>query len=206
MLRLSYTKQKCEGARVHLDYYQVLRVAPDASTKEIEQAYQRLLKEARYDTSIDKRLVENAYKILSNTNAKNQYDANQVLREKKRVTRVPKPPRDSFSLIGWIERRTLPQLLITLVITLAIAIAFYSMRFGYKLKEFHAGDVLYEVSNDQKFGKILRVEQAHPFGSDRMDAYQVVLEPKVKRLGTSETIVWLPQESVKARCYKRETP
>ena len=187
-----------------MDYYQVLRVSPGASTKEIEQAYQRLMKEARYDTSIDRRLIENAYRTLSNTQTKYQYDALQNLKTKRGTKVAEDPDKTSYNPIEWIKKRTRKQLLITLAIITVIGIGFYSMRFGYILKDFQAGDVLYENLTNQRFGKILRVEHDYRFGDELIDAYQVELDPKIRTLRRSESIVWLPQESVKARCYKKK--
>jgi curved DNA-binding protein CbpA len=187
-----------------LDYYQVLRLAPNASRKEIEQAYHRLLKESRYDTSIDRLMVENAYRTLSDRNTKSQYDARQTLKV-KRIQRVQKKKRiRSLGVIEWIKRRTLSQLLGALVISLIITTSFYTYRYGYLLKTFQAGDVLYDTLTDQKFGKVLRVESNHSFGDKIQDAYQIELSPTLKRADSSKRIVWLPQNTVQIRCYKKE--
>lgn len=191
-----------------LDYYQLLRVAPNASRKEIDEAYHRLLKESRYDTSIDRLQIENAYRILSDLTAKTRYDARNELKA-QRIVRANKKRRAAEALgslgpIAWLKRRTLPQLLVALGILLTITIIFYSIRFGYLLRSFEAGDVLYDSLTDQKFGKILRVEPNHPFGEKTKDAYQVELAPSVKRADTTLHIIWLPQDTVKMRCYKKD--
>jgi curved DNA-binding protein CbpA len=192
-----------------LDYYQILRVAPNASRKEIEQAYQKLLKESRYDTSIDRLQIENAYRILSDLGSKNRYDTRQSLKS-KRSDRAQKMrlrkirAMGSVGIFGWIQRRTLPQLLATLAVVLTIAVIFYSVRYGYLLREFHAGDILYDTLTNEKFGKVLKVEVNHDFGSKKADAYQIELNPGVKRFNKSAKIVWLTKDTVKRRCYKEE--
>lgn len=192
-----------------MDYYQVLRVAPDASRKDIEEAYHRLLKESRYDTSIDRLQVENAYRILSDLTTKNRYDARQTVKAKRNV-RVQKlrmkklKSIGSIGILAWIQRRTLPQLLVALVIVLTIGISFYAVRFGYVLREFQAGDVLYDSLTQQQFGRVMRVEEKHNFGSHQADAYQIELNPGLDRLNKSITVVWLPQDSVKRRCYTND--
>ncbi|MCI0602984.1 hypothetical protein L0156_08210 [bacterium] len=185
-----------------MDYYHKLKIAPNASRKEIEQAYQRLLKESRYDTSIDRREIENAYKVLSDLNAKSQYDTRQTIRLQKTV-RVQKRFKE-FGVIAWIKRRTRRELLVTLGFCLSLMISFYSFRFGYLLKTFQAGDVLYDKTTDKQFGKVLKVEQNYPFGSKYLDAYQVELDPAAKRAVDFQKVVWLPQDIVKARCYKKQ--
>ena len=188
-----------------MDYYQVLRIAPNASRKEIEQAYQRLLKEARYDTSIDRLQVENAYRILTDLVAKNRYDVHQNFKT-KRETRHAKnnsESRGSFNLIEKIRNLTIHQLLVILAVTVAVAMAFYWFRFGYKVKAFQAGDVIYDSISHKPFGKILRVESNHAFGSKQMDAYHIELNPALDTYGSAQKTVWLPQDNVKARCYKK---
>jgi DnaJ-class molecular chaperone len=186
-----------------LDYYSILRVAPNASRKEIEQAYQRLLKESRYDTSIDRHEIENAYKVLTDLEAKSQYDTRQTMRA-QRTVRIEKRKRRELGLINWIKNLTLRQLLVALGISLSMMISFYTFRFGHLLTEFQAGDVLYEKSTHQHFGKVLKVELKHDFGSKQIDAYQMELDPAiVEQTIADEKIVWLPQNIVKARCYKK---
>jgi curved DNA-binding protein CbpA len=192
-----------------LDYYQVLRVAQNASRKEIEEAHQKLIKESRYDTSIDRRQVENAYRVLSDVTAKHKYDSRQVLKAKRniRVQKLRLKKLKSLGEIGfiaWIQRRTLPQLLTTLAIVLTIAIIFYSIRFGYLLREFQAGDILYDSLSKQQFGKILKVEENHNFGPKSVDAYQIELKARLNRMNPSTTVVWLPQDTVKQRCYTKK--
>ena len=192
-----------------LDYYQLLRVSANASRKEIEEAYHRLLKESRYDTSIDRLQVENAYRILSNLTTKDRYDTRQTLKAKRNV-RVQKlrlkrlKSIGSVGILGWIQRRTLPQLLVALAIVLTIGISFYAVRYGYLLREFQAGDILYDSLTQQQFGKVLKVEEKHDFGSRLAEAYQIELNPGLKRLNKSSTVVWLPQDTVKRRCYTKD--
>ena len=186
-----------------MDYYHKLRITPNASRKEIEQAYQRLLKESRYDTSIDRHEIENAYKVLSDLSARSQYDTRQTMRVQK-TTRIKKQDRiKEFRFVARITSLTQRQLLIILGICLSLMISFYGFRFGYLLKEFQAGDVLYDKTTHQHFGKILKVAPNHTFGSKQVDAYQIELDPSTKRSVQDEKVVWLPQDIVKLRCYKK---
>ncbi len=186
-----------------MDYYQLLRVGANASRKEIDEAYQKLLKESRYDTTIDRTQVETAYRILTDIASRTHYDARQTMRN-KRTVRLQKKRLPRIGIIEWIKQRTLPQLLITLAVVLCIAIVFYAIRYGYMLQEFQAGDVLYEKISHLQFGKIIRVEENHSFGSKSIDAYQVELNPAMRRYGAAASVLWLPQDSVKARCYKKK--
>lgn len=186
-----------------MDYYHKLRIAPNASRKEIEQAYQRLLKESRYDTSIDRREIESAYKVLSDLSAKSQYDTRQTTRLHK-TTRIRK--RDRFKEFGFVTRLqnlTTRQLLVALGICLTLMISFYGFRYGHLLKNFQAGDVLYDRTTHEQFGKILKVTPNYVFGTKQLDAYQIQLDPAAKRAVNFEPVVWLPQDIVKLRCYKK---
>jgi hypothetical protein len=188
-----------------LDHYTKLRIARNASRNEIEQAYQRLLKEARYDTSIDRREIENAYKVLTDLDTRSQYDTRQTMRLQK-TTRLQKKDRfKEFRFVAWITSLTQRQLLIILGICLSLMISFYSFRFGYLLKGFQAGDVLYDKNTHQHFGKILKVAPNHTFGSKQADAYQIELDPSTKQAVHYEEVVWLPQDIVKSRCYTKGT-
>jgi hypothetical protein len=187
-----------------LDYYHKLRIAPNASRKEIEQAYQRLLKEAYYDTSIDLREIESAYRVLSDLAAKSQYDNRLTMRIQKTARIQKKDQFKEFRSIALVTSLRKRQLLIIVGICLSLMISFYSFRFGYLLKEFHPGDVLYDKTTHQHFGKILKVVPNHMFGSKQIDAYQIELDPSAKRAVHFEEVVWLPQDVVKSRCYKKE--
>ncbi len=161
------------------------------------------MKESRYDTSIDKREIENAYKVLSDLATKSQYDTRQTIRLQKTV-RQNKKQFQEIGVLNRIKNLNVRQLLVILGICLSLMISFYSFRFGHLLKTFQAGDVLYDRTNDQHFGKVLKVEPNHPFGTSRMDAYQIELDPSTKRAFNFESVVWMPQDIVKARCYKKE--
>src|SRR3990172_5219055 len=64
-----------ERGTAFMDCYQILRVPPNASRQEIDKAYRRLLKESRYDTSINLKDVESAYRVLGNVEQKKAYDS-----------------------------------------------------------------------------------------------------------------------------------
>jgi hypothetical protein len=83
-------------------------------------------------------------------------------------------------------------------------VSFYIFRYGHLLKEFQAGDVLYDKTTHQYFGKILRVAPKHQFGTRQLDAYQIELDPATKRAVNFEKMVWLPQDIVKSRCYAKD--
>lgn len=56
------------------DYYTILGVAPTASSKEIESAYEELAAKHRFSSPQETAEVEEAYVILSNPEARSQYD------------------------------------------------------------------------------------------------------------------------------------
>jgi hypothetical protein len=186
-----------------VNYYHILRIAQNASRKEIEQAYQKLLKESRYDTSIDRQEIESAYKVLSDLDAKAQHDSRQTMRLQKTMRQKKKRQFKQFKLFDWIQSLTRRQLLVTLGICFSLMVSFYSFRYGHLLKTFQAGDVLYDKATHEHFGKVLKVVPDHSFGSKQLAAYQVELSPATKRAVNFEPVVWLPQDVVKLRCYKK---
>jgi curved DNA-binding protein CbpA len=174
-----------------MDYYQLLRVSSQASTKEIEEAYQRLIKESRYDATIDLRDVHNAYRILSDPKHKAAYD-NLVRAKEDRntaytatVKRKRKIPRQ------WKVNRK--QLLLALLVLLIITAGYYAFRFGYVLKNFTEGDVLYINDTNQRVGVVLRHEIEHNFGAFHESAYLI---------HTDHGDVWYPATQLKMRCHK----
>jgi curved DNA-binding protein CbpA len=186
------------------DYYSVLRLGNNATRKDIDQAYERLIKESKYDTTIDRALVEKAHRILSDIATKAQYDARRVLKEKreKRVQTEAWRNQKGVSVQSVLDWFTIRHLSYVLVLSFLLMILFYSFRFGYKLKEFHAGDVIYDKATNSKYGKIVRVED-HSFGGINEKAYQIQLESSQFVLGAKNRTVWLPQDVVKGRCYKK---
>lgn len=181
------------------DYYNVLRVGHNASRKEIDKAYQRLVKEAHYDTTIDVAAVETAYRVLSDIPTKAQYDTRQTQKTKK-IERQPKVNRTRFqAFLDWL---TLPHLLRVLGISVLLLIAFYWFRFGYMLQEFQAGDILFDKASKGRYGRIIKVESNHRFGDATEDGYQIQLDASQIIIGTSERLVWFPQDAIKAQCYK----
>jgi curved DNA-binding protein CbpA len=171
-----------------MDYYQILKVGPNANHKEIEEAYNRLVKESRYNATISRKDVDAAYKILSDPHQRELYDSLKV-QKTKRMQRAAARPRKQNIIKNKIELR---HLLIILAVLTLIAAIFYSYRFGYHLKSFSPGDVLYYTHNNKRLGKIIRVDPNHDFGNSRGEAYLVEIEGKN---------VWLPETDVKARCF-----
>jgi curved DNA-binding protein CbpA len=179
------------------DYYNDLRLGHNASKKEIEKAHERLLKEAHYDSTIDTQAVETAYRILTDMASKARYDARHTLKTKKIVARRKKINIEDF--LAWF---TLRRLVMIMIISFLFAAAFYWFRFGYMLQTFQAGDVLLDRATHKRYGRILRVESEHLFGNDRQSAYQIQLDSSQSIIGSTEKVIWLPQNAIKARCTK----
>lgn len=181
------------------DYYNVLRIGHNASRKDIAQAYERLMKESHYDSTIDKASVETAYRILSDIAAKAQYDARQTQKTKRIQNKERVSNKGSLqSIMEWF---TLPHMLAVLGVLLLATAGFYWLRFGYKLKDFQAGDVLFERSKNIRYGKILRVED-HSFGSTTERAYLIEIDKSRPLVGINNRTMWVQQDVIKACCYK----
>jgi curved DNA-binding protein CbpA len=170
-----------------MDYYQLLRVSSSASKKEIEDAYQRLIKEANYDSSIDTVLVGTAYRILSDPRQRSAYDSIKLKRE-----------RGSAAYAATMKRRKVPvewnrNKLIGLVLLLfLIAAVYYGFRFGHVFKNFEVGDTLYLSDTNEKLGTIVKIEH-HNFGNIQEPAYLIQ---------GADGMTWYPEAEVKIRCYK----
>jgi len=140
---------------------------------------------------------------LSDLAAKFQYDTRQTMRLSK-TTRTQKKGRfKEFGFVAWLQSLQRRQLFVALGICLSLMITFYGFRFGHLLKNFQPGDVLYDKTTHKHFGKILKVAPNYAFGSKQVDAYQIQLDPGTKRAVNFEPVVWLPQDIVKLRCYKK---
>ena len=174
-----------------MDYYQLLRVTSQASTKEIEEAYQRLMKESRYDSTIDLRDVHTAYRILSDPKQKAAYDNLQRAKENRNTAYAATIKRRKRATRHWKFNRK--QLLISLVVLLIITAAYYTFRFGYVLNEFTVGDVLYINDTNKRVGTLLQYEVEHNFGAFRESAYLI---------HTDHGDIWYPATQIKMRCHK----
>jgi hypothetical protein len=180
------------------DYYNVLRLGHNASKKEIEKAHERLLKESHYDSTIDKQAVETAYRILIDIASKARYDSRNTTKTRK-IDRKKGFKINFYDILAWF---TLRRLVMILVISLIATVGFYWFRFGYVLQTFQAGDVLLDRATHKRYGRVLRVDSEHVFGNDRQPAYQVELDLSQFIIGSANRIVWLPQDTIKARCIK----
>jgi curved DNA-binding protein CbpA len=175
------------------DLYQILRVAVDATPQEIKQAYDRLIKECRYNAQLNRQDIERAYRVLTNPTQKKQYDSRLELTTKADTIRTKKIKKAKAPRI----KPLLPQLtllqksLIALGLFVA-ALLFYSLRFGYLLKEFSEGDILYNKVTSERVGRIIKVQPNHDFGSKRADAYLIEI-----REGEQQ---WIPQDIIKSYC------
>jgi hypothetical protein len=157
------------------------------------------MKESQYDTTIDRVAVETAYRVLSDIATKAQYDSRQTLRMKRQQGKVRFGKKSSAgSLTNWF---TVPRLLAILGICLLLTGGFYWARFGYKLKDFQAGDVLYDRVTNTRYGKIVRVEK-HTFAEGTGQGYLIELDKSQFVLGVNSRSVWIQQDVIKAKCYK----
>ena len=176
------------GGTVGLDYYHILRISPQASKKEIDQAHDQLIKEARYDTSIDRRLVENAYRILSDPAHKSIYD----LSVSQKANGKKAKPRKG----GVLQKLTIKELVRILAVLVVIATVFYLYRYNYLIKRFSVGDTVYMAETNEKLGKIIRKENSHDFGTFSADAYMI-------RKDSGEAL-WLPKKNIQIHCYRKK--
>lgn len=171
-----------------MDYYQLLRITPSASKKDIDEAYHRLVKESNYDSSIDRIMVDTAYRILSNPKQKAAYDSIKDKREKGIAAYAATMSRRKE------EKWTAQKLVKLAAVLLVIAVIYYAFRFGHSFKSFDVGDTVYLSETHQKMGTIVQIEAEHNFGNMKEPAY-LIRGPQ----GTN----WFPEVEVKQRCYKQ---
>ena len=175
-----------------MDLYQVLSVSINASQREIEHAYQRLLKEARYNSQINRQDIELAYRVLGNPTQKAAYD--KKLDQTSKLSAIGAALRRKKGKAGK-QSYSARQLVRIALVLLVVAAIYFLIRFGYQLKDFSQGDVIYLKETNQRVGVIVQVEDDHLFAEAhrKRDAY-LVRTPEEER--------WIPANMVKAYCYK----
>lgn len=172
-----------------MDYYEVLKLYAGATQVELDRAYQKLVKDARYDNSINQKDIELAYRTLSDPTQRALYDATQA----ERNQRTQATQRTARKKVVKVNRERV--LKIAFAVLMLIALVYYPIRFGYQLKTFQVGDTLYFKDTSRYFGKISRIEDDHDFGIAKTDAYLI-------QVG-SQNQVWWPAGDVKALCYAK---
>ena len=170
------------------NYYRVLGLSSKASQEEIEHAYHKMIKEAHFDRSMNRKEIEMAFLVLTDVAHKAMHDAVIDQDEKK------------MEITAKIQKRkqkkiTVRQLAMIAVGLFVVGIFYYTFRFGYHLKSFSPGDAIYYKSSDSLLGTVVGVEGNHDFGNARLDAYKIK-DPHGK-------IIFIPQTDVKSSCYKR---
>lgn len=173
-------------------YYQVLKLGMFATPAEIEEAYQRLMREAWVDKKIDREEVEKAYKVLINPQQKTSYDSwlEEEIRRAENVNstgvrRRSKPePKKRLKI-------TLKHLSLTLLFLFLVAGGFFGWRYGYQLRNFHVGQVLIYKNTGEVVGTIVAEENGHTFGSVNADAF--LIKNKDKQF-------WLPKYNAQILC------
>jgi hypothetical protein len=169
--------------------YEVLQVNPAASQVDIDRAYQRMVKESSYDTSINRKDIELAYRTLRDPTQRTLYDYS-LSEDKKKVENTAKHKRIA------IKREKAFELLRYCVIGLfIIAVAFWALRYGYHFKSYAVGDQVYYKSTDVYLGKILQIQSNHNFGGATTRAILIQT-----REGDQ---IWFPLGDMQYACYKK---
>ena len=182
-----------------LDLYQVLKVPSNAKQIEIDKAYQKLLKESQFDPSVQIKHVELAYRILSDVNQRELYDvkAGYAKRDKKTGKMVsPSKKGKSKSKSGFSADSRVKMESNFAIGLFVLMVVYMVFRFGFMLRSFEGGDILFFRDDNRYFGTLVRMENSHAFGPLKSDAYLIKLPSKDER--------WYPQSDVKSLCYRRE--
>ena len=179
-----------------MDLYKVLKVPSSAKQVEIDKAYQKILKEAQYDPNIQIKQVELAYRILSDEAQRQVYDikAGHVKRDKKTGKVIAKGKGKRKSKYTSQDRIKIES---NVAIGLFVVMVVYMIfRFGFYLKNFENGDILFFRDDNRYFGTLVKGENLHPFGPLKSDAFLIKLPSQDER--------WYPQSDVKSLCYTKE--
>lgn len=179
-----------------MDLYKVLKIPSSAKPVEIDKAYQKILKEAQYDPTIQIKQVELAYRILSDTAQRQVYDikAGHVKRDKKTGKVITKGKGKGKSKYTSQDRVKIES---NIAVGLFVVMAVYMIfRFGFYLRKFEDGDILFFRDDNRYFGTLVRDESSHAFGPIKSDAYLIKLPSKDER--------WYPQTDVKSLCYTKD--
>jgi curved DNA-binding protein CbpA len=181
-----------------LDLYVVLKIPSNAKQIEIDKAYQKLLKESQFDPAIQIKQVELAYRILSDAAQRQIYDvkAGYVKRDKKTGKVITKGKSKAKSKSKYTSKDRV-KIESNIAIGLFLVMVVYMIfRFGFYLRNFEIGDILFFRDDNRYFGTLLKGENSHAFGPIKSDAYLIKLPSKDER--------WYPQTDVKSLCYTRE--
>ena len=183
-----------------MDLYKVLKVPSSAKQVEIDKAYQKILKESQYDPTIQIKQVELAYRILSDAAQREVYDvkAGHVKRDKKtgKVLTKGKGKDKSKSKSKYTSRDRVKIESNIAVGLFLVMVVYMIFRFGFYLKNFEIGDILFFRDDNRYFGTLVKGENSHAFGPIKADAYLIKLPSKDER--------WYPQTDVKSLCYTKE--
>lgn len=172
-----------------MNFYKVLRVHAKVTQADIERAYQQLVRESRYDNTINRKSIEIAYRILSDSTQRVLYDASIAEDEKR---------RDAAAKVRNRRRKqklTFKKLKVAASALSIIAFIFFIYRYGYYLKTFSPGDEIYYSHSHQRLGTIVKEEGNHNFGVTKQDAFLI-------RMGPEKTM-WIPKTDLKASCYSK---
>jgi curved DNA-binding protein CbpA len=178
-----------------MDLYKVLKVPSSAKPVEIDKAYQKILKEAQYDPTIQIKQVELAYRILSDATQRQVYDikAGHVKRDKKTGKVITKKGKGKSKYTSQDRIKIESNFAVGLFVVMVVYLIF---RFGFYLRNFENGDILFFRDDNRYFGTLVKDEGSHAFGPIKADAYLIKLPSKDER--------WYPQTDVKSLCYTKD--
>ena len=172
-----------------MDLYGLLKVPQNVKPADLDRAYQKLVRDARYDNSINRKDIEKAYRLLSDPTQRALYDA--TLAEKGKLLQASQ--RTKRIQLKAVHKDRWPRW--ALVILVILLLAYYPLRFGFYLKKFDTGDQLYFRDSGQYFGKVVKSERNHKFATMSADALLV------NTAVTGE--IWFPAYDVKSLCIKK---
>src|SRR5262245_31714392 len=109
------------------NYYRVLGLSSKATQEEIEHAYHKLIKEAHFDRTMNRKEIELAFLVLTDVAHKAMHDA-VIDQDEKKLEITAKIQKRKTKKI------TVQQLAKIAIGLFVIAVIYFFFRFGYHLK------------------------------------------------------------------------
>ena len=166
--------------------YRILGVSIDATSEEIQRAYERLEEMPTGLRSCTMGQLSRAYSVLINEARRRSYDQIEMSRaaggrgRKKRT--------------GFLRD---PRVLVACVVLLAgIFVFVWYPLYGSRFRSFSTGDRLVDLKG-ASFGVVVQVDEMHAFpGGISVPAYLVELSP-------SRELRWFPADDIKSSCRRQ---
>ncbi len=170
--------------------YRILGVSIDATSEEIQRAYERLEEMPSGLRSCTMGQLSRAYSVLIDEKCRRSYDQIEMSRAFSGRARS----RNRKKRTGFLRD---PRVLVACVVLLAgIFVFVWYPLYGSRFRSFSTGDRLVDLEG-ASFGVVVQVDEMHAFpGGISVPAYLVELSP-------SRELRWFPADDIKSSCRRQ---